>query len=246
MHRSILKWHRYLGVVIALTVVVVAVTGICLNHTGALTLDKRFITNKWVLNAYGAQAPKSWAGYNVDQEAWTLQIGNQLFLNDSPLGHTESTLVGAVYHGEYYLLATQAQVFLFDQKLQLIEEMSELQGIDGRVLKIGSDSQGRVCLALAENRYLVADELISSWLPVVPESVVWSVEQPLPETLLGSLERFWFGEGVSLERLMLDLHSGRVFSQVGVVLLDLAGVGMILLAFTGVWMWARRVARQRR
>lgn len=246
LHKSILKWHRYLGVVIALTVVIVAVTGILLNHTNAFGLDSYSVSNKWLLRAYGAEAPQRWAGFKLDEHTWVLQIDDQLLVNEAPLVEAQSSLVGAVYRDEFYLVATQGQVFLFDQAKGLVEAMSALHGIDDAISKIGLDEAGRVWLETVGHQYLVADEMISYWSPAAQSVVAWSSREQIPAELLESLGGYWFGGGVSLERLILDLHSGRVFRQAGVLLLDLAGVGMILLAFTGVWMWFRRISRQRR
>ncbi len=38
---------------------------------------------------------------------------------------------------------------------------------------------------------------------------------------------------------MLDLHNGRIFGGFGVFLIDAAAVLFLILAVTGVWMWAR-------
>jgi len=139
LHKSVLKWHRYLGVVIALTVVVVAVTGILLNHTSAFGLDAYSISNKWLLRMYGAEAPQNWTGFKLDERSWVLQIDDQLLVNEAPLVEAQSSLVGAVHRDEFYLVATQNQVYLFDQAKELVEVMSALHGIDDAVSQIGLD-----------------------------------------------------------------------------------------------------------
>ena len=195
---------------------------------------------------YGAEAPQNWTGFKLDERSWVLQIDDQLLVNEAPLVEAQSSLVGAVHRDEFYLVATQNQVYLFDQAKELVEVMSALHGIDDAVSQIGLDEAGGIWLETVGHQYLIADEMISNWSPAPQPAVAWSLPEQIPVELLGALDQYWFGEGVSLERLILDLHSGRVFRQTGVLLLDLAGVGMILLAFTGVWMWYRRISRQRR
>ena len=46
--------------------------------------------------------------------------------------------------------------------------------------------------------------------------------------------------GISIERLLQDLHSGRLFGIFGVILMDLASVALVLLALTGCWVWLRK------
>lgn len=43
--------------------------------------------------------------------------------------------------------------------------------------------------------------------------------------------------GISLETLIVDLHSGRFFGDAGVLFVDIIGLLICLLAFTGLWAW---------
>ena len=43
--------------------------------------------------------------------------------------------------------------------------------------------------------------------------------------------------GISLETLIVDLHSGRFFGDAGVLFVDIVGLLICLLAFTGLWAW---------
>jgi uncharacterized iron-regulated membrane protein len=43
-----------------------------------------------------------------------------------------------------------------------------------------------------------------------------------------------------LERLLLDLHSGKILARVGPVLMDAVGVTLIVLSLLGLSMWFRR------
>jgi uncharacterized iron-regulated membrane protein len=56
------------------------------------------------------------------------------------------------------------------------------------------------------------------------------------------LQRSYRGIGLSAERVMLDLHSGRILGRAGVYLVDAAAIVFLLLAVSGTWLWARRQA----
>ena len=45
---------------------------------------------------------------------------------------------------------------------------------------------------------------------------------------------------LTFERVLLDLHSGRIFGRAGPLVMDAAAVLFIALALTGFWMWLRR------
>ena len=42
---------------------------------------------------------------------------------------------------------------------------------------------------------------------------------------------------LTLERVLLDLHSGRIMGAVGPWIMDAAAILLLVLALTGIWMW---------
>jgi uncharacterized iron-regulated membrane protein len=54
------------------------------------------------------------------------------------------------------------------------------------------------------------------------------------------------GPGVSWERLVLDLHSGQFLGFKGRLLTVFFAFGLILLAFSGVWVWSSQPGRWKR
>ncbi|MDP3677938.1 MAG: hypothetical protein Q8R23_02450, partial [Methylotenera sp.] len=55
-----------------------------------------------------------------------------------------------------------------------------------------------------------------------------------------------FSPSLPLERIVLDLHSGRIFGRYGPLLMDVAALVLIVLSFSGVWIYLRTVRRQPR
>ena len=45
---------------------------------------------------------------------------------------------------------------------------------------------------------------------------------------------------ITYERIVVDLHSGRLFGSFGVTLVDLVTIGIILLSCTGTYTWIRQ------
>lgn len=74
----------------------------------------------------------------------------------------------------------------------------------------------------------------------VPAQTGWGRPVALPATLHAELVRQYRGRGLSVERLLLDLHAGRVLGTFGVWLVDLTAIACLGLAVTGLWLWSRR------
>jgi len=45
------------------------------------------------------------------------------------------------------------------------------------------------------------------------------------------------GDGVSLEQVILDFHSGAIFQKTGKLFFDIISILLIILSFTGIWLW---------
>ncbi|MDX1696691.1 MAG: hypothetical protein R3308_00300, partial [Thiohalobacterales bacterium] len=55
--RSLYLWHRWIGLTAAAFVIVLALTGLVLNHTTELALDSRHVQSTALLDWYGITAP---------------------------------------------------------------------------------------------------------------------------------------------------------------------------------------------
>ena len=73
-----------------------------------------------------------------------------------------------------------------------------------------------------------------------PTNSGWSIPEAVPEALAEKLLNSEELPGISVETLVLDLHSGRFFGFAGVLFVDLIGILMCVLAVTGLWAWISR------
>jgi hypothetical protein len=101
---------------------------------------------------------------------------------------------------------------------------------------------------LSGKSYFTVDENFSQIVPLKSLSgdAVFTAPQALPETVSKALSQAYLGEGLPLERIVLDLHSGRLIGKMGVYLMDSAAVLMIVLTITGLAIWIRRIFRKSR
>ena len=65
----------------------------------------------------------------------------------------------------------------------------------------------------------------------------------MPPERLDSLHAAYRGTGVSVARLLADLHSGRLFTNAGPIVMDAVGVILIALSVFGIMLWVRGAPR---
>ena len=88
---------------------------------------------------------------------------------------------------------------------------------------------------------LAADADLVAWQPIQDNGIEFSRSAPVPEGLRDHL--FTRGHSISWERLLLDMHSGRIATRAGTFLVDLAGILLLFLAITGLTIWFKRLRR---
>lgn len=243
--RFLLRWHRRIGVVLAMFVVVWTVSGIALNHSGDWQLGQRFLTHRAILALYGIPQA-SIRSYFIGGQ-WLSQINEGvLYIDSDELARCESPLQGVVQVEQSYAVLCRDELLLFTLDWRLLELVDSVRGLPANPDGI-AESGGRVLLHLPDaSQYQIVQ---FDWIGLSfsaydsPTPVVWSTPGLPPESLETALLQQHRGEGLSWERFLLDIHSGRILGNWGVWLMDTAAIFLLLIALSGVWVWLSKPGR---
>lgn len=237
--RSVFLWHRYMGLCSALFVVMLAITGMMLNHTEALKLDSRHVQSSALLDWYGikpAAAPHNYAANNH----WISELDGQLYFDGSPLASDATTLRGAIALEAFLVAALPNNLLLLTPNGEIIEQMGPVHGIPKGIQQIGISDEGMVILNTDSGQYKADAELLEWASFSAEQEIKWAQPQTPSAELLDTLLATHRGHGLTLERIILDTHSGRILGPWGVYLMDAVAIMFIFLAAAGIWIWAKR------
>jgi hypothetical protein len=239
MNKHLWIWHRRLGALLAVFVIVLCVTGIALNHTDFLRLDQRHVQSSTILSWYGINAPSQAASVQVGNHRISL-IGDHLYADQTLIGSPYTQLVGAGASGEMIAVAAGTDILLLSPQLHLIEIMTPTDGIPSDILALGN--RGEHLYALNAAGMWQADSEMVGWMKVDNSAdVQWSEAQVITGDGIDDIRRDYLGRMLTWERVILDLHSGRLVGLAGPVLADLVALMLIGVAASGLWMWSRRL-----
>ena len=235
------RTHRAIGLLFIVFALILVVTGIMLNHTGRLGLGRRLVTNRHVLRWYGLAPPDVPLGYEVNGH-WLIQAGDTLCFDAQPVAQLSGRLVGAAVVDEVYAAATEEVLLLCTSTGELIEKVGRESGLPGGVRRLAAE-RSRLVLDTAAG--LVATTTDATvWTPVPGSDPAWSRPAALPADLAVAVGPVMAGDGLSLERVVRDIHSGRILGPAGVWAVDLAGMLILFLAVTGLLLQAARPRAQ--
>ena len=228
-------WHRYIGLTAALFVIILAITGVLLNRTDALGFDDRHVRWPPLLAWYGIAGPKNLVGFDVGDQQLSL-VGRRLYLARQALSGEYGALQGAALYQESLVVAADGHLFLFSLTGELIER---LNGAPPQITRLGADQGGALVLEAREGLFQSDPDLLEwqRWT-AEPATVLWAVgKRP---ALAAELSADYRGHSLSWERVLLDLHSGRLFGRYGTWVMDIAAGLLLVLVMTGIWLWTQR------
>lgn len=240
------RWHKRVGLACALLVVLVVVTGIALNHTTEFEFSGRGVHQQWLLDWYGIE-PASLSSVKVN-EAWVSRDDTgSIYYQLQPVGRCNGPLKGAVAVAPFVVVACKSELVLLSNDGVYQEQLGGLYGIPDRISRLGACDAG-VCLDV--DGVISRLDLGSLQLNLHrgQSAVQWSSPPVAAAEVesLAALNNRATAQRLDWERVLLDLHSGRIAGFAGVVLVDLAALGLLFLALSGFWIWYRSAARVNR
>jgi len=235
-------WHRRAGLAALVLIIILAVTGILLNHTESLQLDETYVESSTLLNWYGLEPEGKIISYRV-REHTISSWDKEVFFDQQPLARTDEKFHGAVWAEQLIIAAFDTEIFLLTHEGELVERVPTSQSFS-HIQRLGLKYK-RPVIETSEPLYYMADEHILDWDVIINEDVEWSTPIQLNEAQIKTLRHAYRGNGLSMERVVLDLHSGRIFGHYGIYIMDAAAVAMLWLSLSGLWVWWRRRVKQK-
>ena len=230
--KKIVDLHRYIGLGICIFLVHLALTGIFLNHSIGLRLDKTFITWPWLLNQYNLSVPEPENIFTIGKNNF-FTIDGEVFFNDKPIFLAEEDLLGASQNQDTFILASSSTITLISKEGYIINQDNVLPFIIKNIGIYGDE----VVINDSEDKMWSSESINGVWKLTENMTVQWSKEGSITPANQEKIRKYYVGDGISLEQVILDFHSGAIFQKVGKIFFDIISILLIILSFTGIWLW---------
>ncbi len=236
--RSLRLWHKRIGITSAFFVLLLAVTGLPLHHADGLGLTSARVSQSWLLDGYGIKSPENYTAFTLENISLT-QIDNALYFNNRYLFEISGSLKGAVLWNNLLIAAAEDRLLLFTQNAELVDEIASVHGLPSDIRSIAVDSE-HIVIATNSGVFKASSEL-DQWSNIqFIRSPDWSKSAKLNSTQWRLLQENHRQHALNWERVLLDLHSGRLFGPMGPWVMDIAALLFIVMAVTGIWIWGRK------
>ncbi|WP_163935385.1 PepSY-associated TM helix domain-containing protein [Paraferrimonas sp. SM1919] len=225
------QWHKRLGIIIAVIISLVSLTGIGLNHTGSLNLGQSYVSSGWILDHYQVKPPTHVQKFDASQLELVV-MDNQVWLKDVFIGHyPQQVLLAHSLGQDSIIVVTANSIEYYDARGQLFDS-----------LEVGFSLEAPIIRASVNDNQLSFDDEYGHWQLV--DGFIEAAQDKLQpgnvielkgEAIAPYVDRYR-SRFITHERLLQDIHSGRFFGPLGVWLVDLSALGLIFLAFSGLYL----------
>jgi hypothetical protein len=229
------KWHKKIGIYIAIFVIFLAISGIALNHSEEFKLNTTFVKMEWLLDLYRIGPVSEPTGY-LSSNNWVIQTDKRIYFNSKEIINDANKLIGMVKINDTYVIAYDGKLMLLNKKGEILELLTGAEGVPAGMTKIGYDEQDNIVIKSAHGYYRVNLGILQ-WGEYDFINANWSSTSKITEPLKTNILEQYRGTGLTIERVLLDLHSGRIVGGWGIYLVDIIALLFIIIAITGIWMW---------
>ena len=237
-----LRWHRRIGLSLFFMIIFLALSGFALNQSLGLKLSNTKLSSDWLLSWYGLEQQPQ-VGFQLG-DRWLYTAGdNNLFIDDKKIVPCNGPLLSAAQTPTFILALCTDNLLLLSADGELIEGFTASQGLptqtqqvvalDSTIYLIGESGVNKLDV---DSMALSPASMGNTALKTVTQTAIVT-STALPTAVLASAPTDDTKQGISLETVILDLHSGRFFGDAGVLFVDIVGLLLCILALTGLWAW---------
>ncbi len=214
-----------------------------LNHTEKLSLSSNYIQSEFLLKWYGIKKPII-NSYQIEKN-WISHVEDKLYFNNKLIEEELSLVTGAILTENFIAVASQNEIILFTPYGEKIERLNATTGVPNNITSIGLNKENDLFLKTKQSIYK-ANSDVTEWISSTDKNITWAGSSTIPVELENKLNVLFRGKGLTKERVLLDLHSGRFLGKVGPWIMDLSAILLIILSISGCWMYAKRTWAMRK
>lgn len=240
----IMALHRWTGLLAAVFLLVLALTGLCLNHADKLNLHEMRVKSSFILNRYNMLSAADVQSIRISDNRTVSVIDNGLYHNSNYVAES-GELLGVIEADPFLAVAAANGLILISDQGELIEMLTMDQLPMDELRLVGRAASGRAVLVSGNGNW-IADHDWMEFQPFNGEFTVLPLNWTDPDkTALQAILLHHQGQGPTVYRVLLDLHSGRLFGWGGRTLMDLTALAIILLVTSGISGWMSKSRRPR-
>ena len=230
------KLHKYIGFTFSLFIVHLTITGILLLYPTELRIKDIYISNYYILKKYNMETYKD--VYKSTNDENVISIKNNIYINKNFVDKIKYDILGIKYDNRLNKLYILDENFINIYDFEKIDEDLEISNITVIENKLNFTNLGydkyskNIVLKSDKAIYTLSDSDITDYKNNNEKLLVWPEIATASKDTANKYLIIHQGEGVSLTRIITELHNGKFFGSPFTFLLFLASLSLIFLTLS--------------
>ena len=232
------KLHKYIGFTFSLFILHLTITGILLTYPETFKVKEAFINNYFILKKYNMETHKDVYGVkNINDEVITVK--NNIYVNSKFIDKFNEKILSILYdknEGRVYILSKSLiGIYIletFDEEIEVIDIIS-IRNIEN-LNRIGFNLSSKEIIFKNDNQYYkIKENKLLEFLPNNnKENIKWLNISAVNKKLAKYYLKIHQGEGVSVTRILTELHNGKFFGSIFTLILFISSLSLLFLTLS--------------
>jgi hypothetical protein len=246
------KWHRRAGLFSFAMVLWLAFSGLVINHSDRLGLNKLNLQSAWLNSLYGLEQEQVHIEGLKHHDNIYYCANGVLFKNNHEISTCTDFLKQGLVVQDVTVLLGEKELFLLTPDGQLLDRIS-FSLIEKNIDEVFQKDNSLLLKPLQpkaeEEKLLSLNMTTLEFKPYLKEAEEDVNEEALrlfssyleSKALPENIKEGLGFPGISLERFLLDAHSGRLFGKPGIIFVDFFALLFVFLSLTGFYLYLKQV-----
>lgn len=237
LRKFLRKFHRWIGILASLWLLLLASTGFLLQHSDDWHLDKKYIQNPFLLKANGIG--KQFIAFNQGAHQ-LIQLDYQIIQDKNVSVKLTQPIKSAIYSQSQWIVATDTHIYWLNEQGQIVQTMDDLDDIPTPIAALGIKDQQ---LFIRSNNRIFSLPSLNS-LDIAEADIQWKQGTTDAKHKIVTLQHH-NTDYLSYEQFLFNIHAG--ITAPG-ILNDFAAISLIILSLSGIFLFfkKRKTNRQQR
>ena len=231
------KLHKYLGFAFSIFILHLTVTGILLTYPKTFNIEEKYISNFFILKKYNMDTHKEVYGLrNIEDEV--VIIRNNIYINSQFVDKFSDEIINVLYQKnkkKIFILSKSIIGIYFFENIDGALEIKDIISIENtkKIKGLGQNLSDDIIFFKNDSEYYnLENKHLIKQANIKDKNIKWSNISKIDKKLAKYYLNIHQGKGVSLTRILTELHNGKFFGSIFTLILFFASLSLIFLTLS--------------
>ena len=231
------KLHKYLGFTFSIFILHLTVTGILLTYPKTFNIEETYVSNFFILKKYNMETHREVYGLSNEEDEVVI-IRNNIYVNRQFVDKFSDEIINVLYQkkkNKIIILSKNTIGIYFFENIDGALEIKDIISLENtkKIRDLGLNLSGDIIFLKNDSEYFnLNDNYLLELVNEKNKNIKWSNISKIDKDLAKYYLNIHQGKGVSLTRVLTELHNGKFFGSIFTLILFFSSLSLIFLTLS--------------